>query len=224
MASKVDVCNFSLSRLAIGHLIADIDETGNQAKQCRLWFDQSRKSFLTDFRYSFAKKQGLLGLRAGENLQGWTYAYDYPLDCLNVHFLGDQSLLAGVPQYINNDGWWQIGRAPFDLEQARYLNTWDFALSKDGDSKIILSNETAQGYIIYTADITKIELWPADAIDAFSYLLASNIGGPLKVDPKYIQLATGEYERLKSRAQARDLNERNDVLPRDTPSIRARMS
>ena len=53
--NNTDICNMALAYLAKGR-ISSIDENNELARQCKLFYDHSRKGLLREYSWGFAKR------------------------------------------------------------------------------------------------------------------------------------------------------------------------
>lgn len=81
--SQTTICNIALSRVTAPR-IQDITDAVREAKECRLIYDVMRDLALSDYDWSFARGFASLAVTTGNDIPGWTYAYQVPADCIKV--------------------------------------------------------------------------------------------------------------------------------------------
>lgn len=88
MSSKIEICN-----LALGFLgeppIADMDEKAPSAEACKLYFRPALSELLREHPWNFAAtRERLVPLELPSAWANeYTYAYAYPAQCLNLHYI-----------------------------------------------------------------------------------------------------------------------------------------
>lgn len=209
MPSKTDIANMAISHLGIGKEIADIDtEKSAEAAACRRYYDVARDRTLRAFNWPFARQFATLSLVQDNTTQAqpttsylpeWNFYYAMPSGCLRLH-----RILSGQRNDSANS------RVPFLIVQA-------------GSGFQIYSDQVnAQAEI--TAQITDSNLYPADFMMAFSYLLAAYIAPRITGGDNFQigKMALQQFYDELSRAQADALNEEQTDFPVESEFIRAR--
>ena len=176
MPGQVDICNRALSIVGTRSTIVSMTEASNEAQQCLIHYEPVLEGLLRLHLWSFARKQMTLALICSawgtpENpsstlpipLLPWQYEYTYPPDCVRVRSIYLDPVLASA------------GAQPVA-----------FALSSDTDLsgnmiRVVLTNQS-QAIVIYTARVTDPNMWDAEFQEAFVYLMASRLCGPLTGD------------------------------------------
>lgn len=93
MNGSVDICNMALDYINVEN-ITSIDENTKQAKKCKFWFNQVRKSLLLNLNATFSIKRARLVEDANyKEVFGYKKAYVLPKDCLKVISLGNPTLV-----------------------------------------------------------------------------------------------------------------------------------
>jgi hypothetical protein len=119
----------------------------------------------------------------GDPPTNWGYKYQYPSDCLTA-------------RYITREG----SRNP------RQDQRIPFHVANAGTSKVILCDlEDAE--LVYTAQVTDLNLWTSTAVSALAYRLAAEIAMPMAVKPDVANTAMNGYFREVSKAYTNALNE-----------------
>lgn len=198
--STVQICNIALGRLAISREIASLSESSNEAVQCKRFYEVTRDRVLTEAPWRFATKRQALA-DVGSPPDGWAYRYRYPNDCLFARAIIDPAL-----------------RQPAADQRIA------FAIYEDMDSaaKAIVTDQPS-AILEYSRRITDTTLFSPHFDSALAWAIAAEIGGPLKADVKWIQLAEQRYQAALATAWAMSANEGREDLPPDSEFVRARM-
>lgn len=216
MVAQVDVFNMAVSRIGIGQTISDLEERTEPRRQCTRWFEFCRLEVLRNHPYAFARRAVQLAESADQTYPGYAFVYDYPNDCAQ--------LLELIPEGGLR---WQQGAILFcnwdEREMFRVPKiSFERVMRTDGQAQAI-ATDLYDAYAVYTSSAPVIGMWPTDAVNALVWRLAAEIGGPLKADPRMVQMAWQQYEVMKLRSGGNDLNEGYPDPEPDGPSISARM-
>lgn len=97
--SPTDICNMALAYIAKSR-IASMDEQTEAARQCKLFYDTTRKQLLREYSWGFAKRVDKLAeLTQADKSPYWKYIYAYPERCVCVRKIFDaesgREVLAG---------------------------------------------------------------------------------------------------------------------------------
>jgi hypothetical protein len=161
------------------------------AKACRAYYETTRDEVLRDFPWPFATRVVPLAVVADYSAETSTtypeyaYAYRYPAECLR--FIRIRS-----------------GGGRFETNASRIRTR----IIGDADGLLILA-DIAPAWAEYVVVVEDVSRWPADAISAFSLLLASKIaprvtgGDPNKLGLRSLQ----PYDLARKKALANALNE-----------------
>lgn len=184
--SEVQICNMALGRIGCSQFISSLDDASNEARVCNQVYTFVLERVLQDFPWPFATKYATLA-DIGTPVSPWGFRYRYPSDCLQIHRVLFESKTEGVPYAVINDD--------------------------ASDAKAILCDyETA--VIEYTANVTKVSLFPPSFSNALAWAIASEIAAPLSADPKYAQAANNTYSRTLAEAGALAYGEsKQDTFP-----------
>jgi len=182
MASEVQICNIALTRIKVNP-IQSLTQTGKEARDCSTFYPVARDSVLREHKWSFATKRLSLAL-LDETYVGWTYAYQYPTDCLSFREIWNDNVTSSM-----------VTKVDFEV-----------AVNSDLDRTVILTNkEDAVG--IYTAAITDANLFDSVFIDALSFRLASDLAISLRANLKLQETMTRAYQQQISQAKSADVKE-----------------
>jgi len=180
MASDVDICNIALSRLGDSATVASIDppEGSPQAGHCAQWYPVCRDMLLEMRNWSFALKRVSLAQLAMPWPE-WSYAYGVPADCIKP--------IAVLPAQAGNDYSVSLhgltsaftGDTNDRLSTASAYVPRDYVLeATEVGEKIIYTDEpdAVLRYLYRVIDPTK---FTPLFVDAFGWLLASYLAGPI---------------------------------------------
>jgi hypothetical protein len=167
MATKTEIANNALNRIGSPE-INDIDtDTTEEATTCKRHFDFARKAYLRDADPGFSRKEAALALASGETDNKYTYVYAFPSDCIKAR---------------------EIYNSASTTELIEFEKGTDTA----GNSKTILTDQ-ASAILIYTRDITNLNVFEQDDIDTLSLSLALRIVMKLKRDRQLYNDIANEY-------------------------------
>ena len=148
--NSIDICNMALSFLHCGR-INSLDDTEKAAQLCKIHYDHLRRRLLRMYPWGFAEKLTKLALLETRAV-GYSYAYAYPEDCLQLRFVFDEEHAA-------------------DREDFRQ----DFRVCYLGTVGRSILTDVSLAYGDYTADIKEPEVFSAEFSDALAHLLASSM-------------------------------------------------
>jgi hypothetical protein len=200
MASKTAICNLALSNLGISQFIIDVDlpsEKSNQARTCRLWYDQCVQFALEDFDWNFARKRIPLAEIDTTPPSVWAKVYAYPSNCAAARYIE----VPGNRRPTIDE------RIPFEVASETNID--------GGDYKVIYT-DVVQPVLVYTKLITDPNQFDAQFVMALSWLLAANIAMPLSVKPSLGAQAAANYQASKQTAIVKHFTEEEEGA--DPPS------
>lgn len=195
MASQIDICNIALSRIN-KYSISSIDQSNEEARQCKIFWDVLRQNELRKHFWNFAMKTIALG-QTTETRVDWGYIYSYPSDCIRPKYIFQE----GLPNTI--------------------INEYEVAISSKGHSRVICCN-IQNAYLKYTYNVQDATVFDPSYANALAYLLASELAIPLTNDQN---LATGNYQKYLLEIQNAKLGnaiEKEVQLPHQSSFINAR--
>ena len=207
---KVGICNMAIGHLGISQFISDFDtELSNEARVCRIFYDQARDRVLEEMPWHFAKSYVALQ-DIGSPPSKWLYRYRYPLNCVFVRSVTPQGLEPEISSY-------------FDFATYKYLKRDQFEIIEDeANGGLAICCNIPSAMICYTARIKSVALYTALFIDAFSWTLGSDIAAPLSAVPAMAEKCAQAYTQSLLKAAARMMNEGNENLERESEFISAR--
>lgn len=178
MLTNTDVCNMALAHLGKGR-IASMEEQTELARQCKLFYDSTKKQLLREYAWGFAKRIIRLA-ELTEESPYWEYLYAYPEKCISVRkiFASDN-----VNRYIDGDN----------------KDDWDLFLATD--NVLAVGCNINEAFMEYTYDVDDVTLFSADFLDALVHMLAFNICLPLTgntaLQQQHYQLAQAALMKAK---------------------------
>ena len=151
--TPTDICNMALAFIAKGRIVS-MDESTEQARQCKLFYEITKQDLLRNYTWGFAKKiDKLAELTQSEKNPSWRYIYTYPQTCVAVRKIFDKD----------------TGKAVLAGQQKE----WDLFMVKD--NVLGVGCNVPRAYLEYTYDVDDANLFSSDFVDAFSHMLAFNI-------------------------------------------------
>lgn len=157
MSSEIDICNLALAHLGDSATVASIapPENSAQAAHCARFYPMARDRLLSMHSWGFAVRRNLLAPMDNEiQTTTWAYTYAAPNQML--------TMLAVLADDATEDGESQ----PFEQE------------AKSDGSILVLTNQ-AEAVGRYTKLITDTTKFSQPFVDCLSWLLASDLAGPI---------------------------------------------
>ncbi len=193
MASEVDIINLALSRLGDSATVSSISppEGSAQAEHAARFYPIARNSLLELHSWGFATRRKPLAMLTS-NSSVWDFAYATPAGML--------APLCVLPNDATDDA----------------ADTRPYIIESDDSGGRILYTDQADAILRYTALITDTTRFSPLFVDALSWLLASNLAGPLLKGDAGRNASMSCYsvfERLLGKATLIDANQRH--LERD---------
>lgn len=210
MATQVDIYNLALSRVRAGS-VGSTTESSPQAIQCNILYEQARDHLLTLYPWRFAKTTRALSL-TGTTPDEWLYAYDYPNDCLRLHYI--------LPA---NSGKNLISSAGISTPSIEYTQIpYEVATGSNGSRLILTDYEDAK--ISYTQAVTDTRLFDPLFVQALAWLMATDLAIALGGDSgkAYRSAAEQQFRDIMQQAVALSENEAEDGRPKLPRAIQAR--
>lgn len=207
---EVAICNLALSHLG-AYPIQALTEATKEARECKRLYATARDSALEAHDWSFARKQKVLGLLV-DTYSGWTYAYEWPSDCIIPRKIYDPSgdTADGTVIDRETDQVQIIGRIPFEVGANASLNR-----------RVILTNEE-DAELIYTAKVTDPNMFSPGFIDALSWRLASDLAMPLRADKALQQQHFNQFRLIIGQSQSSNANASHNKPDSSSSFVRAR--
>lgn len=157
-----------------------MDEQTETARQCKMFYDSTKKDLLRQYAWGFAKRVDKLAeLTQADESPYWKYIYAYPQKCVNIRKIFDADTGAQV--------------------LAGQQEEWDLYMASDNVLGIGCNIPCA--YLEYTYDVDDTELFTIDFVDAFTHMLAYNMAlqltGNSSLQQAQYQLAQYAIARAK---------------------------
>lgn len=174
--TQLELYNMALAHIGKTPLDSLSDNTESRI-YCDAFYEITRKLFLKQSKLHLARKEKALSLASGESSVRYGYIYDMPADC-------------EYPLYIYPES--------SDIEYV--------VESKSTLTSRVIKTDEPDATLVYVTDISNLNVYSPDDIIAMSYLLASFIVMPLKVDRQLKTINENEYLVALSVSQANDAN------------------
>ena len=177
MASAVDIANIALSHLGDAATVTSIDppEGSAQAEHCQRFYGPTLAAILEMHNWSFATKRTSLAQISNPS-STWAYCYAQPSDAVNViAILAPDAQSDFSTSLANTAGYTGVGTAPL---QGTYTQQPFIMESTSDGTDIILTNQ-ANAVLIYSYVVTDTTRFSPLFVEAFAWLLASKLAGPV---------------------------------------------
>jgi hypothetical protein len=201
--SSAQICNLALARVGVSMFINDIAENTNENNVCQRFYGTVLDRCLSDLPWNFATRYADLQ-DIGSPPSQWLYRYAYPSDCLAARKL----ILKTNTAVLTTNLFVSDPYLRTDLTLANQTDKIPFQIIEDesgGGLAIVTDAETP--ILIYTARIETTLLWSPKFVNAFAWLLASEIAPALSANPKYAESAGKAYEAAILNAGSANMNE-----------------
>lgn len=179
MTSKVHICNLALAH--IGHAattIANLDtDTSATARQCRVHYDIARRFVLSDFDWSFARRDIDL-VDVGSPPKVWGYRYKQPNKMLAFRYIQGETRNA--------------------LPEKHEIRM------KSDETAIEIFSDKASATGIYTFDAENPAIFSPGFVSALGWYLASELAVAIPKDFKKQAACLKTYQGLLGSAQLQD--------------------
>lgn len=153
--SDVSICNQALGHLGNHSNIQSLDEASAEAKQCKLFYEDTRDEVLRAHHWGFATKYVTMAEHSDTPPAIWEKAYAYPNDCLKARFIVDTS-----------------------SRNANRAIAFQLGLASDGASKLIYTNQDT-AVLCYTAEVSDPTVFDDSFANALSYAMAVKLAMPI---------------------------------------------
>lgn len=178
MASPVDIANLALAHLGQAPSISSFDppEDSAEAQHAARFYPIARDSLLELHSWGFATKRIALSALVTNPVDTFAFAYGKPADCLKpVAVLMPQQASAVAAWF---DGWRPFVSLPPDLVR------WPFIVEAKQDGTVFIATDVEDAILLYTAAVTDSVKFSPLFVRALSYLLASDLAGPITKSPE----------------------------------------
>ncbi|UOF77207.1 tail tubular protein a tubular protein [Caudoviricetes sp.] len=207
MVTVTGICNQALGMIGSNNRITSLSEGSDEARNCNLYYDQTRLEILQAIPWGFTRRKialALLGSASGtpENPNGdqpiseygWDYSYAYPSNCLKPLFLEpsedgvSESNLENMGQLRNISN----ATVPF-AESTMVISTGVFQRSINTDKR--------QAVLIYQADVSNSALYPPDFISVLVQTLAGKLALSVLSNPQMGQALAETARKMIEQAK-----------------------
>ncbi|QPT15231.1 hypothetical protein I6G37_09940 [Serratia rubidaea] len=185
MASVVQICNVSLSRLGNSRVISSLSERSKEAAACNLFYEDCRDAVLADFPWHFATKRVALADLDIEQ-PDWRFSYRYPTDCMRIISI----VSPNGQRYVTPEM-----RVPYEVGS-----------DTEGTGRLILT-DLPKAWIRYVSRVTDANMFGPEFCDALSWRLAAEINMQITGDAGLGNRAEQKYQQTISAATTLSMNE-----------------
>lgn len=174
MATDISICNLALAHIGKQPINA-FDERSAEARTCKAFYDQARRSMLEMSEWTFGKKRVALAELANDYPARWAFSYVLPSDSLKMlRIVGDLD-----PRFDPEP-------IEFEVREGRVYTGLPQAVGE------------------YVFDQTNVSRFSPLFVDALAYHIASYIARPLTRSSKMVQEMKDERTRALSLAITSD--------------------
>lgn len=209
MASEVDICNLALSRVGDTAIVVAINppDGSAQARHCSRFYPIARDSILEMHNWGFiTRRVSLTPATVPVTTPEWLYAYSPPANYLSVLGVFDpqasDDVVFPIAQYHN---------ASCDSTGTSVITPKNFVLESDNNGNPIIYTNQENATAIVTFRVTDTSKFPPLFVEAFSWLLASYLAGPILKGKEGIeagQAAMKAFFTMLGQAKTSDANQR----------------
>jgi hypothetical protein len=177
--------------------IDDIDvDTNIRATTIKAAYPDSRQFYLRESAPGFARREGYLAISTDQTSEVYDYVYGEPSGCLKIREV------------------YNIGDPTTKIE-------YEYGAHSTPDSRVILTNQE-NAYVIYTIDITNLNMFSDDDIEALACLLAWKCAMPLTRKRELAAEMQQNFLALLAVAKKNNKRSQHKELPEFTDYIDAR--
>lgn len=194
--TPTDICNMALSLINAGRIYG-LDEETEVARQCRLHYEETRKTLLSQFEWNFARRREECIL-SDHKIGGYEFVYAYPETCLRI--------LAVIPKGER-----------FKAEQQKEYDIFN----TDDNTKYIVS-DVPLAYIDYVYDVQDIDIFSPVFVQALRSKMASELAMPLTGNSGLFDQSYKLYQAAIQEAKSMSAKERRQDIPYVSTYVRAR--
>ena len=152
--NRTDICNMALS-IINRQRIDSLDDTSEEAKACKIYYEHTRERLLRMFGWGFARRLEKLAL-LDSTIPGWDYCYGYPQECLAVQLVFAE-----------------------DRAEMREMERQDFEIiTLTGNNRVIGTN-VELAWAEFTCDVKNTEIFSSEFTEALTRMLAASLAFPL---------------------------------------------
>ena len=232
--AEVDIANMALGYLGISTQIQSFSDNTEQAKACGFWYPKCRDQLLRLAPWNFAYTSVQLTVDPSLDaappaygstyaFPGWPYAYVYPNDCLQAIAVTTFAGQRLGPAFWSN-WWWPypamnyaIPKIPFKVVQS---------VARPGNLMIlcdVTATPTSPIYLFYIQCVTNVAQFDVLFSQALSFDVGWKVGMAMRsANPQKVQYCQAQAKQMRLEALAQVMNEAQQDLARDSPSVLAR--
>ena len=196
-ASKTAICQRALARLGCTTNVSDIDtDTSQEAKLCRIFYDNAVTNVLEGFDWPFANRTGEIPIVETGLTGKWASHYAYPSDAVRILSIQpiDSTLAVTYPQ---------------SFISTQYTSAGSFEIVGGTSNKFIATFYTVALLCTYIKNETNTALFPASFEDALVYRMASELALGLNKSMDISRAMSNAYLTILAVAKASQKNENN---------------
>lgn len=200
MASKIEICNLALNRIA-ANTVVSLDEGTQSARAVALVYDTTLAEMLEKHHWNFARIRRTLSRLAvadSELPPEWAFAYALPTDMAKFLYFEGQGITTAWP--VENG----------EYRSATGYTRWPGSAHEIIGDRIFSNSE--DGIAIYTAQVTDTSKFTAAFTNAFIEALAAKLIMPIKGDERRYLALKDSANRELNMAIAWDLNNQDMVI------------
>ena len=197
--TNTDICNMALSYLARTR-IKSLEENIEEAKECQMFYEPSRRLLLRSYSWGFANRLVRLAVLDTE-LPGFACVYKYPAGCLAVRLIYDT-----------------------ETARRRIKEKHPFEVMMTEGAVTVITTDVKDAWAEYTADVTDTAQFSPEFSEALAHYLASQMAMQLTGNANIKMTEYQLFQAVLLRAKVETASERHRELEWDTPYARARFS
>jgi hypothetical protein len=184
MASSIDICNMALSYLGTTSSITALTDSTVEAQQCNIHYAATRDALLSAHDWQFARKELLLLASTSTVVEGFSYIYQYPTDCLTPIRMDTGATITYAGTAI---AYTQI---EFEVRNV------------DADRVIVANYDELT--LVYTSRVTNTGLYTPGFVKALALALAAELCVAIIRDPEMEQMVRDKHNVALSEALRQD--------------------
>lgn len=216
MASKVDIINLALGKLAQDVGIAAVSDATKAARVFNRLWDPMRDLVLAERNWPWAMKSMALAVASEAAQPGWAYRYTYPNDCITAIAVTDEAglrMTRRLARFCDEDY----------LQSIHSVGAYDWETSY-GTQDASINTDVEAAYLVYVLRVEDTGRYPAHFVDALAWRLAIEAGPQIigEVGLNARDRMMDNYTDALSRAAAHGYNEGRSEQGYITPAIAAR--
>lgn len=240
--TAVSLSNQALQKVGTRTTITSLDplvDDSNEAEQCALAFENTRRTALAAAWWNFARKTDILELNKAapgtpENTDPvtdpiwrpsnnwppppWLYEYKYPADCVTARYVNAQgNVSSGIPIFGNmgNANYQAGGPVRFTIQSGTDVLDSASAITT-------VCTNARDALLVYTRDHQDYNLWPPNFESAMFWGMSGNLAIALSGDKVLAKMLFGKANEVLVQARLSDGNEGFTIIDHVPDWIQAR--